>query len=223
MGLTKSSHPSGHVQIIPPFSLIYVLMLHDYWMLTEDAEFVAEQLGGARFVMEWFLARFDPQTGLLGPLPYWNHVDGGVREFDVGSPPGAVTGGSAHLSLLLALTLDRLSEMVAQEARPGEAQFYAETARELKEAVRLRCWDDSRQLFVETPGGSLATMHTNSLAILAGATPIEARRVAQAMLSDERIVQPTLYFEFYVFEALAAAGLGEEILGRLDRWQAFLD
>src|SRR5690606_18392842 len=51
MGLTKSSHPSGHVQIIPPFSLIYVLMLHDYWMLTEDAEFVAEQLGGARFVM----------------------------------------------------------------------------------------------------------------------------------------------------------------------------
>src|SRR5690606_2172845 len=127
--------------------------------------FVRGQLPGARFIMEWFLARIDERSGLLGPLPYWNHVDGGVREFEVGSPPGAATGGSAHLSLLLALALDRLSEMVEPEGRPGEATFYRQVAEGLKEAVRTHCWNDARKLFVETPGGGLATMHTNSLAI----------------------------------------------------------
>lgn len=222
MGLTKSSHPCAGVQIIPPFSLVYVLMLHDALKLTPDTDFLRDKVSGARFILDWFLQRIDPTTGLLGPLPFWNHVDGGTPEFIVGSPPGIEEGGSAHLSLLLALTLDRAAELVALDARPGEAEFYRARAAALKDAARRHCWNAEKGLFAESPRGTLFTTHTNSIAILADAVPGDAQAVARKIVSDRSLAQPTLYFDFYVFEALAHAGVGDLILPRLDRWTEFL-
>ncbi len=222
MGLTKSSHPSRDTQIIPPFSLIYILSLHDFYMLSEDTSFLAGTLPGTRFILDWFLQRIDPATGLLGPLPYWNHVDGGVAEFAAGSPPGAEEGGSAHVSLLLALALERAADLSALAPRPGEREFYLAQARALKEAVRRQCWDESRQLFAETSAKTLFTTHTNSLAVLADAAPSGRAALARRLVEDRSLVQPTLYFDYYVFEALASAGLGDLVLPRLERWKAFI-
>ncbi len=222
MGLTKSSHPSRDTQIIPPFSLLYILSLHDFYLLSENTAFLAGLVPGTRFILDWFLQRIDPATGLLGPLPYWNHVDGGVPEFAAGSPPGAEEGGSAHLSLLLALALERAAELSRLAPRPGEQEFYLEQAQRLKDAVRKHCWDESRQLFAETPAKALFTAHTNSLAVLADASPTGRAALARRLVEDGSMVQPTLYFDYYVFEALASAGLGDLVLPRLDRWKPFI-
>lgn len=222
MGLTKSSHPSRDTQIIPPFSLLYILSLHDYYMLSEDTAFLTGLLPGNRFILDWFLQRIDPATGMLGPLPYWNHVDGGVPEFAAGSPPGAQEGGSAHLSLLLALALERAAELSDLAPRPGEQKFYREQAQALKNAVRKHCWDEARQLFAETPAKAMFTVHTNSLAVLADAAPGGRVPLARRLVEDPSLVQSTLYFDYYVFEALAIAGLGDRVLSQLDGWKPFI-
>ncbi len=222
MGLTTSRYPSREPQMIPPFSLIYLLSLHDFYMHVEDTAFLAELLPGARFILDWFLQRIDPTTGLLGPLPYWNHVDGGVGEFALGSPPGAEEGGSAHVSLLLALALEKVADLTRLAPRPGEREFYLEQAQLLKDAVKKHCWDESRQLFAETSAKTLFTTHTNSLAVLADAAPGGRVALARKLVDDASLVQPTLYFEYYVFEAIAAAGLGDLVLPRIDRWKPFI-
>ena len=45
-GLTQSRYPSSLVQMIPTFSLLWVGMVHDFWLYRNDPEFVRAQLGG---------------------------------------------------------------------------------------------------------------------------------------------------------------------------------
>ena len=54
-GLTQSRYPTLEPQYIPPYSLFFVGMVHDFWMYREDAGFVAARLPGTRAVLDWYL------------------------------------------------------------------------------------------------------------------------------------------------------------------------
>ncbi|MDZ7725300.1 MAG: family 78 glycoside hydrolase catalytic domain [candidate division KSB1 bacterium] len=223
MGLTQSSHPSAGVQIIPPFSLLLIQMTHDYFMYVDDFDFVESRLPQMRFILSWFTDKLN-DTGLLGPLPFWNHIDGGVKEFKAGSPPGVLEGNSAHISLLFAQTLDLAAELFQYFGHDCEPLQYRELSRRIKGAVRETCYDESRQLFAETPNKTLYTKHTNSLAILAQAVPDSLQAtIADALIHDPDLAETTLYFDFYVFQALKQAGRGGEMLNLLGKWKRCLD
>jgi len=222
MGLTKSNHPSAAVQIIPPFSLLFIGMLHDYYMLQNDEEFVKQYIPGVKFILDWFISRID-KNGMLGPLPYWNHIDGGTK-FINGSPPGVSDGGSALISILLAQTLELTAEMLEHFGDKCEVGNYSRIAAFLKENTFKLCFDERKKLIAETPSKQIFSQHTNSLAILANVFDAETNQaVAQKILSDTTLVQATLYFDFYVFQALKKAGLGDEVISLMDKWQVFLD
>ena len=65
-GLTHSRYPTSLSQFIPPFSLYWVDMVHDYWMLRDDPEFVKKLLPGTEQVLRWYMNYIDKQTGMLG-------------------------------------------------------------------------------------------------------------------------------------------------------------
>ncbi|HWC20518.1 MAG TPA: family 78 glycoside hydrolase catalytic domain, partial [Terriglobales bacterium] len=54
-GLTQSRYPSSLVQMIPTFSLLWIGMVHDFWLYRGDSEFVRSQLPGTRTVLDWYL------------------------------------------------------------------------------------------------------------------------------------------------------------------------
>ncbi|MBI9070214.1 MAG: alpha-L-rhamnosidase N-terminal domain-containing protein [Melioribacteraceae bacterium] len=222
MGLTKSAHPTGGVQIIPPFSLIYISMLHDYFMLRNDDKFIKQFLPGVRFILDWFIPKID-ETGMLGSLPYWNHIDGGTAEFKAGSPPGIVEGHSAHMTILLAYTLDRAAEMLSYFGHNCDAENYNKISVQLKNSTMNTCYDNDKGLIAETPDKKMFSQHTNSFAILADMfSREEAKEAAQKIISDKSLAQTTLYFDFYTFQALSKAGLGGKIIDLLDKWKYFL-
>ena len=86
-GITASRYPSELTQLIPPFSLIYVAMVHDYYMHRDDPAFVRQRLAGIRGILDWYGRHVDA-TGMLGPMPYWNYVDWAER-WQRGVPAGA--------------------------------------------------------------------------------------------------------------------------------------
>jgi len=47
-GITRSRHPSSVRQVIPTFSLLWVGMVHDFWMYRSDPDFVWVALPGVR-------------------------------------------------------------------------------------------------------------------------------------------------------------------------------
>src|SRR5439155_5858573 len=96
-GLTQSRYPSSLVQMIPTFSLMWVGMVHDFWMYRGDAEFVRGQVAGTRTALDWFLRR-QRADGLLGKISWLAFVDWGA-EFKDGVPPQDEEGGSAVMTL----------------------------------------------------------------------------------------------------------------------------
>ncbi|MBP1635914.1 MAG: alpha-L-rhamnosidase, partial [Acidobacteria bacterium] len=148
-GATMSRAPTRQQQYIPPFSLWWIGMVHDYFMYVDDPAFVREMLPGVRAVLQFFAARQKP-NGSLGPMPWWNYVDW-TTEWDGGVPPHAADGSSAPLDLQLLLAYDWAADL---EQALGSASMAAEdraAAGRLRQTVRSLYWDGGRRLFADTP------------------------------------------------------------------------
>ncbi|HKR08423.1 MAG TPA: alpha-L-rhamnosidase C-terminal domain-containing protein [Gemmatimonadaceae bacterium] len=220
-GLTTSRYPSSLTQIIPPFSLIYVAMVHDYFMHRDDPAFVRARLPGIRGILDWYGRHVD-STGMLGAMPYWNYVDWTPR-WDRGVPPHGDSGHSSTISLLYVYALERAAELEQSLGMGGAAQDYHARAQAVRAAVRARAWDSMRGLFRDSPDTSGYSQQTNVLAILADAVPAaNERAVMERVLADTTLTPASYYFSFYTLEALGKAGLGDRYIEQLAPWQTML-
>ena len=221
-GLTTSRYPSALRQIIPPFSLVYVLMVGDYDRHRDDPAFVRQRLAGVRGILDWYDARID-STGMLGPMPYWNYLDW-ANGWDGGVPPGAITGHSAAIALLYAYALARAAELETHVGVEAMAAEYRRRAARVLAATRARAWDPRRQLFRDAAGGATTySQQTNVLAVLAGATaPADRRALMERVLADTSLTKATYYFSFYLFDALREAGLADQLIEQMQPWRDML-
>jgi alpha-L-rhamnosidase len=236
-GITYSRYPSAPQQFIPPFSLLWVGMVHDYWTWRDDPAFVRRQLAGTRTVLDWFTERLRTD-GLLGRLPWWNFVDW-CDEFEAGVPPQDADGGSVAVSLQLALALGEAANLEAALGEPARAARHRERAEAIVGAVRRLAWDGGRGLVADTPTKRRFSQQTNILALLAGAVPAgQEKPVLDRLLAmprpsiklapsaspgEGRVARASVYFRFYLARALEKAGEGERYLPELEPWREMLD
>ncbi|MBN2162749.1 MAG: alpha-L-rhamnosidase N-terminal domain-containing protein [Pontiellaceae bacterium] len=219
-GVTLSRYPTKGVQIISTFSLWYIGMLHDYWMYRPDADFVQEKLTGVRSILSFF-EKYQQPDGSLKNLPYWNFVDwaGGDGWF-IGAPPRGSDGCSAMVDMQLLWAYQWAAEMEAELGMPAFAEHYGRKAVQLKEAVVRKYWDASRKLFADTVDHKSFSQHTSALAILTGLVDEEnLPSVCNRLLTDQSLTPCTLYFKYYLNQALVKGGLGDEYMSWLDDWR----
>jgi alpha-L-rhamnosidase len=219
-GLTASRYPSALTQIIPPFSLIYVAMVHDYFLHRNDPAFVRARLAAVRGILDWFGRHIDT-TGMLGPMPHWNYVD--WTRWGRGVPPGADNGHSTTISLLYVYALQRAADLEDALGSHGAGADYRVREKAVRAAVRSRAWDPTRRLFRDAPDTAAFSQQTNVLAVLVDAVPIVVQRaVMSRVLADTTLTPASYYFSFYVLEALRMAGLGDRYIEQLAPWQTML-
>jgi alpha-L-rhamnosidase len=220
-GITTSRYPSELQQLIPPFALVYVAMVHDYHMHRSDPAFVRARLAGIRGILDWYGRRVD-STGMLGPMPYWNFVDWAER-WGRGVPAGADDGHSATISLLYAYALDHAARLEVELGVIGMAESYRARADSLRRAARTRAWDAGRRLFRDSPDSAAFSQQTNVLAILTDAIPAaEQRALMERVLGDTTLVPASYYFAWYVHEALRKVGLADRYIEVLAPWRRML-
>lgn len=236
-GITQSRYPTAELQYIPPYSLFWVSMLHDFWMYRDDPEFVRLHLPGSRAVLDWFLARQRPD-GLLGFLPYWVHGDTGtVLDASIQDPEGR----SGVITLQLLGTLREAAEMEEALGDKARAAVYREQAARAATAVAA-LWDPSHGLMADTPEKKSWGHPVNIFALYRGVVPEEARQtVIRKVLEIARhpaghsasggpgaawpvseIPSASFYFRFYLARALEAAGEADAYLSLLDPWRQAL-
>ena len=228
-GLTQSRVPSGCPQIITTFSLFWIDMVHDYWMHRDDPAFVRARLMGVGTVLDWFERHIDPDTGMLGGLPYWSFVDwpdqwpwDNERRLG-GQPDGASQGGSSIVTLQFAWSLDHAADLYDAFGREDLAVRARALAERLRAATRRLCWDESRRLLADTPAHQAFSQHANVLAILSGCvTGDEARALAGRIDTEKGLTPCTQYFRFYLLRAMKKVGLGDRYVSMLQPWHGML-
>ena len=221
-GATYSRAPSTLQQYIPPFSLWWTGMVHDYWRYVDDADFVRQMLPGVRAVLA-FYERYARPDGLLGPMPWWNYVDW-VDGWRSGRPPCEedMMPASIHLQWLLAYQYARDLERAL--GRPAEARRCARREESLKALLQATFWDPAKGLYSEDRAHAHFSQHANVLAVLAGlpATRQAARELMERAEPGQDMARCSVYFRYYLDRAMAAAGLGDRYLERLGTWEFML-
>jgi hypothetical protein len=221
-GATFSRAPSALQQYIPPFSLWWIGMLHDYWMYVDDPQFVADMLPGVRAVLGFF-SRYQRPDGRLKKMPWWNYVDWTERgKWPTSAGPANEDGLSAIHELQLLLAYQWAAQLESAIGEKMFAEKYGAEARKLGETIRKSYWDASRGLFADTMDRKYWSQHSNSLAVLAGLVEgAEAKTLMEKVLADNTLVPASIYFTYYVRLAMLKAGLGDRYLAMLDhpwRW-----
>jgi len=224
-GPTRSRYPSALPQTIPTFSLIWIGMVHDWWMYRPDPEPVRESLPGTRAVLNW-AAKYEQPDGLLRELPWWPFVDwvssGEIPTYDKNHESCTVTLGY----------LGALDDAADLEENLGDgvmATRYKARAAHVREGVFAKCWSPSRGLIADNPDQKNFSQQTNILGVLYDVIPKESQqKVLRELLAIEPgttpngVLSASYYFRFYLARALEHAGMASEYLGSLDPWRKLL-
>lgn len=223
-GLTQSRYPSALPQIIPPFSLMWIGMLHDFYWYRDDPDFVRNHLPGSRAVLAWFLRHQKP-NGLLDRLPWWNFVDW-TSGFSAGTPPQEADGNSTVLTLQFIEALQNAAELERVLGDAVAASRYDQARDKAVAGIRALCWNEKRQLFADTPEQRHFSEQANALAVMLGVADVQKQHpimmkitgLQTSDLTNDNFSKASFYFDFYVFRALEAAGLGNHYLELLGPW-----
>lgn len=215
-GVTMSRYPTHSTQIISTFSMWYIGMLHDYWRYRPDANFLKDKLTGQRAILEFF-AKYQQEDGSLKDLPYWRFVD---WVGDMGWGPMGSDGSAAIYDVQLLLAYQWASDLENALGIPFYAEHYKQKAEQLKATMKRKYWDERKKLFADTKEKKGYSQHVNSLALLAGIINTEdVSVVGNSLLNDKSLTQCTIYFKYYLHQALAKAGLGNDFMSWLDIWR----
>jgi hypothetical protein len=211
-GITASCYPSNGTQVISPFSLWYIGMLHDYWMYRGDNDFISNKLPGVRGVLDFF-SKYQQADGSIKDTPYWAFVDW------AGNMWGEVKGkdGSAAIyDLQLLWAYQWAAEMESRIGLKDYAQIYNAKAAQLKATIQRKYWDPAKKLYADTKERNGYSQHVNSLAILTGmVSSADMPALAKKLLNDKSLTQCSVYFKYYLHQALVKAGLGNDYMNWL--------
>lgn len=214
-GLTCSRSPSHKRQMIPHFSLYWVLTLCDHFTFFGDGNFIKQFLPVADAVLGYFEGRIHPSLGLvvcdLKP-GIWNFIDWAEAWRPYGIPPSVEKSGiSTYTNLLYAHTLKSLATVVSALGRSSMGEEYLARAQARIQAVREHCFDGeffTDSLVPEADKSVDYSQHSQVWAVLSGAVDQEHGRqlLRRCLAPGAEFVPASVSMAFYSLRALSHVG-----------------
>ncbi len=224
-GITRSRYPSSLPQNIPTFSLLWIGMLHDYWMYRPDPAPIRASIQGTRSVLGWF-AQYERPDGLLEKLPWWSFIDW-VSTGEI--PTYSARGESCMTTLEYLGALQDAADLEKAFGDPHIAAQHRDRADHIRSGLYAQCWSPDRKLLADNPDRKNFNQQANILAVLYDVVPKEQQpAVLKQVLAIEPgtapngVLSASYYFRFYLARALEHAGMADEYLHSLDPWRKLL-
>lgn len=229
-GLTNSSHPNYESNVIPGFSIYYILMVYDHMMYFGDRELLREHLPHIDRVLGFFQKHLtgDGYVGKIGGLNgkdrFWSFIDW-ASEWDEtsGVPPATLQGPITMESLLYLYGLQAAQQIASYLDFRDLAAEYGRRAAKVRNAVQLHM-TGKKGMLADGPGVEEYSQHTQVFAVLTGTIGAEQGREAllETIRQKEDYPQCSVAMAYYLFRALEMTGLYEHTREYWGIWRRML-
>ena len=214
-GIMPITSPTSINLPIPLFSLMYVLMVHEYIKYSGDLSVYNEIKDVLKKIMEAFTSRVE-ENGLIAqfPFPYWNYYDWNVDVPNLGNYAQILRKETDPYEKKYDVILNCVYILACRWY--GEISGENIDTKKTEEAVKKHFFDEEKGLFTLEEGTQLYTRLGNSLAMLAG---LADEKVAEKMVLEEDIIDVSLSMNPFCYDALLQFGdkYKEYILNEIKR------
>lgn len=219
-GLTQSRYPSRQTQVIPPFSLWWVMMLYDQMLFDRAAVKTLKdpyRREGFSDVCHYFLRAmlFEPKE------QFWNFADW-VPGWHAGVPPGGTLSTVHYCTFFMAKLADTVKgEMLRLDKMPPNPDDRSRTWRfpdelaHARDGALTRCSSDNHWQPSEH-AEALRRCYQIMCGLEVDAWPTEALEAANA-------AKCTYYFSYYKHLAMAAADPDFDYAPHLQPWREMIE
>ena len=219
-GLLCANYPSRVTQVIPTFSIYWLMLLHDYYIYSGDSEFVKPYLGTVDKIL-WAFHNLLNENGIVSSS-HWPFVDW-AETFPAGVPSDGVLSPICVYSMQYSAGLKcaaHLCKLLGREALSGE---YLQRKEKLDKAVRVYFRNEEKGYYNDTLTTAAFSQHTAIWAILSEIeTGKNALRLARIMM-DPKTVSCSFSMGFFLFRALEKVGMYDLAEVNLKGFQTMLD
>ena len=214
-GLINCSYPSYGPNVIPGFSIYYILMIYDHMMYFADKELIRRYMPTVEGILDFYRRNINEQGlvgkigGLNGRDRYWSFIDWTPQwDATTGVPTATLTGPITMESFLYAYGLQHAAKMMTFIGRSEDSSIYMAQADAVLAAIEARCLGENG-LYQDGPGVADYSQHCQVFAVLTGAkTGEEARRLMLEVLPEDKpYARCSVAMAFYLFRAVEKAGL----------------
>lgn len=216
-GLLNARHPTRDALTLPPFSLSWIAMLHDYMLWRGDTDFIRAKMPIAREILEVWLRNLNSDD-LVEALVGWNFVDWASGWSD-GIPPGADRGVSGILNWQLIIALKQVADLESWLDEPELSGRWQRLAHKIARSAAARFWNSDRGLFADDLRHAAYSEHSQCLAVLSRElSPEQLHRLRQNVFPAPNLTRTSIYFDHYYFEMCRELQHMDALFERLKFW-----
>lgn len=231
-GILQASAPAESVNVIPGFSIFYILMVHDHVNRFQDKELARHHFNCIDGILHYFDSHLT-EKGLVGDVggvlfqhPYWSFIDW-CKEWDenIGVPTAKNQGDRSLTmeSLLYLKGLEAAGEIAEFVGRFDFASEYKNKARCLRKSIMKYCVGKNG-LFQDGPGIEEYSTHCQVWAILNDLVNVKTGiYLIEQTYRKEKIAQCSVSMSFYLIEAMHKCGILENHDDVWDPWRRMLN
>ena len=214
-GLISSAYPNTKPNVIPGFSIYYILMLYDHMMYFGDKELIHYHMPAMESIL-YFYEKNKTEQGYIGKIggylrqaKFWSFIDW-TPEWEIGVPNAIKQGSITMESLLYILGLQKVAEMAEFIGRTELAKKYEHEALGVQESIRKHCigLDGMVQ---DGPGFEEYSQHCQVFAVIT--KTLDAKKGKENLLKTIKykkdFAQCSVSMILYLFRALEISGLYE--------------
>lgn len=227
-GLLNCCYPNCNPNVIPGFSIYYILMVYDHMMYFGDKKLVRSHMPYIENVLNYFHENITEQgyVGQIGTIignRFWSFIDW-VKEWNPtsGMPPAGLKGPITMESLLYIYGLQHAARLMEYIGREEDAADYMYQAENVQKAIQKYC-TGTNGMIQDGPGIDEYSQHCQVFAVLTDTVKGEVgRKNLLKTIEGKDYAQCTVAMSFYLFRALEKTGLYEYSDQYWDIWRNML-
>lgn len=209
LALRGNEEISQHLNTIVDYSVLWVISVYQYYMMTGDKEFLKEIYGKVQKMMEFLEEQMDEHGFLTGREGDWIFIDWS-EDMDK-------CGALAAEQMLLYQCYQTVK--ICSFTVEGKDNGYGNRAEQLKQNIVKYFWDEKKGAFIDSfvSGRRHVTRHANIFAVLFDIADQDQtdKIVRNVMMNPEITEIKTPYFQFFELDALGRLGFVDKVADKI--------